>query len=78
MKILDITGFKENTLESLHQAIVHAVKDSQRVLIQEHYSELLMTQAQYDLLQPDMDLMYRSDTYLYRTPLNIMEVRVKT
>lgn len=78
-KTLDITGFKEKG-KQLHDAIVAAVKDTQRIIITDLPDEILMTQTQFDNLQKTRGMMestYIEDFYLYNTDLNIMEVRVK-
>jgi len=77
-KVLDITDAKETGL-MLKQAILSAVKDTQRIILAPLPDQLLMTKDQYDMLQddPDMQKMYQSDNLLYITPLNAMEVKVK-
>lgn len=75
---LDITDFKEQGVE-LAKAIENAVKDTQRVVIRELPNELLMTQAQFDDLQKVTGTFesYIPDYYMFKTKLNVMEVRVK-
>ena len=78
MKVLDITLFRE-TGKELSDAIELAVSDTQRVLIQELPSEILMTQAQFRELSDLAKLpkMYDSKDRLYQTSKNVMEVKVK-
>jgi hypothetical protein len=77
MKTLDIRQFKQ-TGKQLMTEIEEAVADSQRVIIQQLYDELLMTQAQFNNLQATGGTFesYVPDFYLYRTKHNVMEVRV--
>lgn len=78
-KVLDITSFMESSQPELHSAVVKAVDDLQRVIIQEPYNELLITKKQFEILQKDPAMlpMYASNQFLYRTPNAIMEIRVK-
>lgn len=78
MRQLDITPLKEKG-DELKKMIIEGVKDTQRIIIQELPSELLMTKEQFNDLQSDpmMQNMFQSNEYLYQTPLNVMEVVVK-
>ena len=75
---LDITNLKE-TGADLIAAILQGVKDTQRTIIQDLPNELLITKAQFNMLQtqPEMYDMFASGEYFYRTPRNVMEVVVK-
>ena len=75
---LDITDLKDKGVK-LATAIHEAVKHRQSVLVQEHYNELLVTQDQYEDLMKwsGMIPMYGSKDMLFKTPDNIMEVRIK-
>jgi len=79
LQILDITASKHREITPLKQEIYNAVKDTQRVIIRELPNQLLMTREQFDLLQeePEFQRMYESKDFLYYTPMNVMEVRVK-
>lgn len=76
---LDITNEKAKGVD-LHNLIINAVKDSQRLLIRPHYDELLVTQEQFDdLLKLKTGIIsdnYIEDYYLYNTGMSVMEVRV--
>lgn len=76
---LDISDFPQTTGQALHTAIVQAVKDTQRLVIQELPGELHMSRNQFDILQtnPELQGLYDSKEFIYYTPLNAMEVRVK-
>ena len=77
--VLDITEFTEKGID-LQVAIQNAVQETQRVIIRELPNVIRMTQAQYDNLIPydDMSEMFGSQGfYMYRTPLNVMEVEIK-
>lgn len=76
---LDISEFPQKSGQSLHTAIIQAVKDTQRLVIQELPSELHMSRDQFDILQtnPELQGLYDSKEFIYYTPEAIMEVRVK-
>lgn len=76
---LDITDFKQDNYEYLRTAIVQAVKDTQSVIIRELPNEILMTKKQFKILQldPDLQQLYKSKDFLYHTPYNVMELRIK-
>lgn len=77
MKNLDITNFTQRGKE-LKEEIENAVADSQRVIVQQHYDELQMTQDQFDSLQAIGGTFqsYIPDYYIYKTKHNVMEVKV--
>lgn len=73
---LDIRDFKEKD-DELKIAIAQAVRDTQRLVIQPLPSKIIMTYAQFDMLQPDPDLrgLYPKEQ-IYMTPDNVMEVTI--
>lgn len=79
---LDICGFSGLlTAEELKVAIGAAVEKTQSSSIQLPLPNIItMRRDQYDLLQddPDMQAMYQTEDQLYRTSLNVMEVRIST
>lgn len=86
MNQLDITSFKMYTKNTLAAAIEEAVKIWQSNTIEIPLPDvLLMTDKQYQILRPDMktgdtldvDELKKANEQLYRTPYNIMEVRIK-
>lgn len=76
---IDITNWKEKTLETLSKAIENAVWDTQRIVIRELPNKLIMTPAQYDILQEDpmMQKFYKSNEHVYVTKHNAMDVIIK-
>ena len=76
--VLDITSYKEKGQE-LHDRIVKDVKSVAKSKLVLPIPDLLkMTQSQYDelsLLSGMYDVYYTEDK-LYRTPYNVMEIRV--
>lgn len=76
---IDITDWKQNTLETLAKAIEDAVADTQRVVIRELPNRLVMTPAQYDILQEDpmMQKFYKSNEHVYVTKHNAMDVIIR-
>lgn len=76
---IDIRDLKQKTKKELHDAIVEAVKDTQRVLVRDLPNELVMNQAQFDLLKndPEMQPSYVQSMFVYLTPLNAMDVIIK-
>lgn len=81
MNTLDITNERVKG-KALHNLILDAVRDSQRVIIRPHYDELLMTQQQFDdLIKLKMSMLaqedYLENYYIYNTGMSVMEVRVK-
>jgi len=77
-KVLDITPLKEKG-DDLKKMIIQGVKDTQKYVVQQLPNELLMTKAQYKMLQQDKSMMHahESEDHLYMTPDAVMEVRVK-
>lgn len=77
LKTLDITHFTQRGQE-LRDEIENAVADSQRVIVQQHYDEIQMTQDQFDSLQAIGGTFqsYIPDYYIYKTKLSVMEVKV--
>lgn len=78
MITLDITDWKQKD-DDLRREIVNAVLSTQAVLVQPLPDQLVMTKAQFDMLDTDprMQAMYQSTERLYVTPHNAMEVVVK-
>lgn len=77
---LDITKYEELSKDDLKARIVRDVENTQSTAIEIPLPDLLLIRHdQYDLLQEDPDLFgaYESEQYMYRTPLNVMELRVK-
>lgn len=76
-KTLDITHLLQRGQE-LKDEIENLVADSQRVIIQQLYDELQMTQDQFDSLQAVGGTFqsYIPDYYIYQTKHNVMEVKV--
>lgn len=75
---LDITSWKQKG-QALKEAIEKEVKGLSETLISIPLpSKILMTQAQYDDLMKlgNMSNMFHSEDQMYRTPHNVMEVRV--
>lgn len=77
-RVLDITKWSQ-TGNELKRGIVDAVKDTQQPILTELPGEILMTHDQFDMLvtDPQAKGMYDSKDFVYMTPLNSMEVRVK-
>ncbi len=88
MRTLDITSFKE-TGQDLVNKIAEEVKATQSVIIQDYPDEMLVTEKQFKELLPLEDLMEMSEYIeivdlvkvgkekLWRTPYNVMEIRVE-
>lgn len=85
---IDITPEREVDREKLRAIIFNAVKDTQSAVLLAPLPHLLvMTKAQYDILDPDPDdpevddpyivAAYRSKDRIYLTPLNAMDIVVK-
>lgn len=73
---LDIRDFKQHGLE-LSEAILQAVKDTQSVIIRELPNVLKMTTQQFEMLKSSPEMMStNAKEYLWRTPMNIMEIEV--
>jgi hypothetical protein len=73
---IDITDLKEEG-EALVAAIIDAVKQTQMYLIRPYPDTLTMTAKQFEFLCPDQEDHMAPHEYLYKTPLCVMEVRVK-
>lgn len=75
---IDITPLRE-TGDELRKAINNAVYDMTSTVFNPNNvpNQIIMTQEQYDDLNPDMDVLYESNDRIYVTPTNAMEVVVK-
>ena len=76
---LDITKYPTLTLDDLKQRIVKDVEATQTTKIYQLLPDvLIMRRDQFDLAceDPDMAGMYNSKDNMWRTPLNVLEVRV--
>lgn len=72
--ILDIRDWKQTGME-LKTEISNAVAATQSVVIQPLPNKLIMTQAQYDMLESDPDLVgVEPKERIYITPHNAMDV----
>lgn len=77
---LDITTYSTLAKDDLKAMIVHDVEKTQSSsIIRPLPDSLIMRHDQYDLLQddPDMSEMYEVKDQMYRTPLNVMLIRVE-
>jgi len=77
---LDITHYSTLPVDELKAMIVHDVEKTQSSSITVPLPDsLIIRQDQYDLLQddPDMSQMYEVKDQMYRTPLNVMLIRVQ-
>ncbi len=75
---LDITVLK-TTGEQLRKDIANAVRDTTSIVFNPNNvpNQLVMTQEQYDDLNPDFEVLYEANDRIYLTPYNAMEVKVK-
>ena len=72
---LDITDRKEGKRETLGEAVVNMVKETQRVVIRDYPDRLIMTRAQYNLLAGLPEGDQRKQTLrFFRNKYNVMEV----
>lgn len=78
MDTLDITDWKQTGWE-LKIEIDKAVASTQSVIIQPLPNKIIMTKAQYDMLQHDPEMIgaYKSNEHLYKTTHNLMDVIIK-
>ena len=77
-QVLDIRDWKQKGAE-LVKEINEAVADTQKIIIRPLPHTLVMTGAQYDMLQddPEMRGWHGSQQRVYVTPLNAMDVVIK-
>lgn len=82
LNTLDLTGFKQKG-QALHEAIVSECKRIHKTgnagFSLPQYNLIKMTQDQYDdliKLSRGMVDQFHDDSMMYRTPYNVMEVRV--
>lgn len=77
---MDITGYPELDIDALKERITKDVEKTQSRSVILPLPDLLMCRPdQYELMQTDPDLseVYDSEDYIWRTPLNVMELRIQ-